>query len=549
MKLSVSLASSSLLLLSSCSSVTSPQVTPDAASDVGSSEDVSMPSDAGPPPADAGPIGEASVLQGHLHATRDGAYVDSKITRAAAAGLKVDSGFKPTYDGQTYAQPLYVQGLHPGQDAVFIATASNEVGAFDAKTGATLWLKALGPVVPPMSQPCHQPVNQPYGILSTPVIDPETRTLYTEAFTSADNGVTDSHFVYALSIDDGNSRPGWPVDVAKVIPGFPSMLQHQRGSILLLGGTVYLPYSGIAYDCATLPDGGTEYYHGSVVGISTTDPTQVKSWATTAGKGGIWGGLSSDGTSVFFATGNTAMGTTTWGGGDAVFRLPASLTFSGNTTDYFVPSNWQTLDNGDKDLGSSTATLFNLPDAGSGQFAVAMGKFGTVHLVDRTNLGGLGKGNGVTGEGQYSAQVTQVSLGSAGAISGNPAVYTTSSGTYVVLRADGPGACGDAGAGDLIALKIAPTNPPSFSVAWCASSQGLGSPMVTTTDGQSDPIVWVVSAQGTNLLLGFDGETGALVYNGGGTTMSEVLRWTSAIEVNGRFFVGATGQMYAFDIP
>jgi FAD/FMN-containing dehydrogenase len=73
--------------------------------------------------------------------------------------------------------------------------------------------------------------------------------------------------------------------------------------------------------------------------------------------------------------------------------------------------------------------------------------------------------------------------------------------------------------------------------------------MVTTTDGQSAPVVWVVSAQGTNQLLGFDGDTGAVVFDGGGTTMTQVLRWTSPIVAKGRFFVGATGQMYAFDAP
>jgi hypothetical protein len=511
--------------------------------------DAPPPTDGGPPPADGGPLGEASVLQLHLHATRDGAYVDPKVTRAAAAGLKLDSAFNATYTGQTYAQPLYVQGWSPTEDAVFIVTQTNEVAAFDSKTGKTLWSKLLGPPVPASVEPCHQPPSQTYGILSTPIIDPATRTLFTEAFITPDGGATKHHVVYALSIDNGDLRPGWPVTVDAVVPGFASSIQHDRGALLLLGGMLYIPYSGIAFDC-TLTDGSaTIDYHGMVVGISITDPTKVTTWKTTAGKGGIWGGLSSDGTSVFFATGNTVAGTTTWGGGEAVIRLSPSLTFSGDTKDYFHPSNWQTLDNDDYDLGSSTATLLDLPGVGSGQFIVAMGKFGTVHLLDRTNLGGAGTGNGVTGEGLYSARVTQAPGGIPWVIQGNPAVYTSTKGTSIVLRSSGPGACGDAGAGDLIALKVSSTSPPTFAFAWCAESQGQGSPMVTTTDGQSNPIVWVVSAQGTNLLLGFDGDTGQTIFNGGGATMTEVLRMTSAIDVNGRFFVGGTNQLYAFDTP
>lgn len=482
------------------------------------------------------PFGDASVLQGHLHPTRDGAYVDPYVTKAAAAGLTLDTGFHATYDGKTYAQPLYVENFQSGRDAVFIVTTTNEVAAFDAKTGATLWTVSLGPGVPPASLGCHQPLNQPYGILSTPIIDAATRTLFTEAFITPDDGATKKHIAYALSIDDGSVRPGWPVDIAGAVSGFEPSIQHNRGSLSILNGILYLPFSGINYDC--------DDYHGWIVGISTTDPTKVTSWSTKDYKGGIWGAVANDGTNLFFATGNTIQGLTTWGGGDAVIRLSPDLEFSGSKSDYFAPSNWEDLDEGDYDLGSSSLMLFDLPAANPPALAVAMGKFGTVHLVDRSNLGGIGTGDGTRGEGLYSAKVTKA------AISGNPATYMTAKGRYIVLRADGPGvACPQGTSGDLMALLVSPGSPPSFSVAWCATSQGKGSPMVTTTDGRSNAIVWVVSAQGTNLLLGFDGDTGESVFDGGGVTMTEVFRWTSPIVAKGRIFVGATGQMYAFNAP
>jgi outer membrane protein assembly factor BamB len=489
-----------------------------------------------PSPDAAVVAGDTMVLQGHLHANRDGAFLASAMTHAAAARLALDTTFNGLYSGQTYAQPLYVSGLRPGVDAVFVVTQSNSVVALDSETGATLWNVSLGGIVPPATLQCEQPVSQPYGILSTPVIDLEARTLYTFAWTSPDQGVMTQQLAYALSIDDGSVRAGWPVDIGASVPGFAASLQHQRGSLLLLGGTLYIPFSGLAYDCAD--------YHGWVIGVSTSDPTNVFTWSTMANKGGIWGALASDGESIFFASGNHAAGITTWSGGEAVVRLPQSLVFSASTSDYFTPSNWQALDTNDLDLGSSSVVLFDLPGVGSGNFAVAMGKSGVVHLVDRNNLGGVGTGNGVTGEGLYSEQLA------ANPIKGNPATYTTAKGRYVVLRADSDGLMCPAGtSGDLMALLVAPTTPPTFSVAWCASTGGQGSPIVTTTDGVSDPIVWVVSAQGSNLLLGFDGDTGAVIFGGGTSAMSEVLRWTSPIVIGSRIYVGATNELYAFELP
>jgi hypothetical protein len=77
----------------------------------------------------------------------------------------------------------------------------------------------------------------------------------------------------------------------------------------------------------------------------------------------------------------------------------------------------------------------------------------------------------------------------------------------------------------------------------------MGSPIVTTTDGVSEPIVWVTSAQGANTLLGFDGDTGATIFDGGNVSMSQVLRWTSPIVVGKRVYVGATNALYAYELP
>ena len=76
-------------------------------------------------------------------------------------------------------------------------------------------------------------------------------------------------------------------------------------------------------------------------------------------RGGIWGvgGVASDGTDIFVATGNTVNTNGNWGGGEAVIRFQPGPVFSGSTTDYWAPMNWLSLDNEDADIGGSGPIL------------------------------------------------------------------------------------------------------------------------------------------------------------------------------------------------
>src|SRR6478609_1557186 len=239
-----------------------------------------------------------SVLQYHNNASRDGVYVDAKLSKTAAATLHVDTTFtSPALTGRVYAQPLYLAGSGTKPDAVIVATEANQVYALNASTGAQLWNKSFGTAVS-TGLPCGNIATSgnTLGITGTPVIDPATRTLYFDAMT-ADATDTAKHMIHAVDADTGTERTGWPVDVnAKAKSGstsFSSLVQNQRAALSLLGGKVIVPYGGHVGDC--------EGYHGWLVGISTTDPTQVSAWATRAIAGGVWavGGAASDGTSLF----------------------------------------------------------------------------------------------------------------------------------------------------------------------------------------------------------------------------------------------------------
>ncbi len=72
--------------------------------------------------------------------------------------------------------------------------------------------------------------------------------------------------------------------------------------------------------------------------------------------------------------------------------------------------------------------------------------------------------------------------------------------------------------------------------------------MVTTTDGHSEAIVWSVGAEGDNRLHGFDGDTGKIVYGGGGTgdVIGLVRRFHVPILAGGRIYVAGDGVVKAF---
>lgn len=515
---------------------------PDGASDGISSER----SDAGPGPGPeagaGGSSGHVSVLQHHNHSSRDGVYVDPALTRSAVAGLHVDPAFAgATISGPTYTQPLYLAGATGGRDLVIVATEQNHVYAFDAATGGkAVWDQALGTPLPKsrlssLRAGCGN--IDPLGITGTPVIDAATRTVYVDAMVIASANATAQHQVFALDADTGQTKTGWPVDLnSKVTFGsttFNSLVENQRGALALVGGKVFVPFGGHIGDCAD--------YHGWVVGISTQDPTQVSAWASRALAGGIWapGGIAADEDAIYFATGNTESQANTfsapssWQDGETIFRLPTSLTFSGKSADYFTPTNWAALDAADSDIGGSGPILFDVPGATPSALVIGLGKDGNAYSVDRTNMGGI-------------ASPTGLAAVATGTIINAAAAYTTATGSFVVFKGTGKG-CPSGQSGGLAAFKIAPASPPTMAVAWCGGPTTQDSPMVSMTDGQgSDALVWIVGSD--NKLYALDAETGKAVFSGGSSsdTMSAVQKFVTPIVANGRVFVAANNQVYAF---
>jgi hypothetical protein len=344
------------------------------------------------------------------------------------------------------------------------------------------------------------------------------------------------HRIFALSLDDGTTAPGWPIDVADALHGGPqpfnSRDQNERGALTIVDGMLYVPFGGHFGDCGD--------YHGWVVGVSLLQPGKVISWSTRARGGGIWapGGITVVGQSLFVATGNT-FGASTWSDGEAIIRLAPDLHRSNDKRDFFAPSDWHALDERDADLGGSNPVPLDIQGpSGRQSFILALGKDGRAYLLDRNDLGGIG--------GSVATEaITQQPIRTASA------VYPVGSGAFVAFQAGGarcPTRGSDRGTdNDLVVLKISTGDRPSISAAWCGNAHGRGSPIVTTTDGHSAPIVWTVGAEGDNRLHGFRGDTGEpLSPRGAGPTMAGLHHFQTLIATRDRLYIGADSRIYAF---
>ena len=479
-----------------------------------------------PSPADKA---HQSVLTYHGRFDRGGNFVVEGLTWKRAPLLRLDKSFQPRISGHVYAQPLYWHAADTNSAILLLATEDNIVHAIDAATGNKVWTRSLGEPVALSSLSCGN--IDPLGVTGTPVIDESTKALYLDAMVETPSGPR--HLVFALSLEDGSSLPGWPIDVADAVEGnsqkFVPRDQNQRGSLVILNGNLYLPFGGHAGDCG--------HYHGVVVGISLSNPRKVMSWETRARGGGIWapGGISTDGVSLFVATGNT-MDATAWSDGEAVVRLAPDLHRSDDKRDFFAPSDWQALDAKDADLGGTNPLPVDIAsESGTRALILALGKDGKAYLLDRDNLGGIGGG--------LAAETV-----AEGPIITAPAAYPAAGGIYVAFYGHGancPVPNRDIG---LTVLKISTAPGPAITTAWCAPLRGVGSPIVTTTDGHSNPIVWIVGAEGDNLLHGFRGDTGEPLFTGPHKAMAGLRNLQTLIAAGERIYIAADDGLYAFRI-
>ena len=188
-------------------------------------------------------------------------------------------------------------------------------------------------------------------------------------------------------------------------------------------------------------------------------------WQTGDTGGGIWasGGMASDGTNIFVATGNyVPLGGAPTNHTDSEELV--RLTGTGTKADYFYPSDWSSFDKNDGDLGSNNPMVITVPGATPSKLVVAIAKEGNGYLLDAAQL------RGTTTDSAAGGQLASFTLatGTGMNVYGAPASYKTAMGTYIVTSSASATGCPGAGTGrQLMAVRIT-ASPLAASVVWCA---------------------------------------------------------------------------------
>ncbi len=463
--------------------------------------------------------------------------------------------FSTAVDGQVFAQPI-VAG-----STLVVATQNDYVYGLNAVTGAVRWSRSLGAPWPTATLNCTD-VEPSVGVMSTPVYDPSTGTVYlvAEEIPPGADPYHPAFYMHALSARSGRERRGWPVQIQGTpvndpTKQFKALDQWQRAGLLLLGGSVYVAFGS---HCDFVP------YSGYVVGINAATRAQ-KMWTDESGitnaQAGIWqggGGLMSDGPGrIFFASGNGVSPAPGPGSsppgqlGDSVVRLAAQAGGGLAAQDFFSPANAPSLDVEDADLGSGGPVGLPYGTSGYPNLLVQAGKDGRIFLLNRDQLGGRMQGPGGTdlpvsvagpfpGEWGHPAAFGDTTVVTAGNAAGaNDFVY------YLGTGRAGPGA--------LRALKfgLSSSGTPVLSdVANSATLFGYGSGSPVVTSNGADPssaLIWEVyssGSYGTGVLEAYQAVPSASCTAAQPCTLPEV--WSAPIGEAAKFTIPAidAGRVY-----
>ncbi|RNI39028.1 T9SS C-terminal target domain-containing protein [Hanamia caeni] len=355
--------------------------------------------------------GQADVIMNHNDLKRTGwNNRETILATDNVSGGNFGKIFSRDVDDEIYAQPLVLSNLPIAggvHNVVFVATVNNTLYAFDADDAsatAPYWQVDL--TYDPAN---YRPVNKAdmtgacggnyadfsgnMGIVGTPAIDTATNTLYVVARSKSKTSADYVQYLHAIDVKTGAEKCGGPVLITATVAGtgdgsvggyitFNAQTQNQRPGLLLYNNTVYISW---ASHCDWYP------YHGWIMGYSATNLHQKYVYNATpeGGLAGIWmsgqpPSVDDDG-NLYVTTGN---GTTGLGGnpndttnrGSSLLKLSPEL----KVLDFFTPSNYEYLNDADRDYGINGALLVpgtNLSLSGS--------KDGGLYVIDNTQMGGF----------------------------------------------------------------------------------------------------------------------------------------------------------------
>jgi outer membrane protein assembly factor BamB len=339
------------------------------------------------------------VLTSRADISRTGANTnETLLTPANVSKNSFGRLFSFPVDYVVMAQPLYVPNVkipgHGTHNVIYIVTQADSVYAIDADNGAQLWYASMlnvgGTTASGIYLPCGTgPGYNQEGIVSTPVIDPATNTMYLVAKTLLNTTVR--HHLHALDITTGNEQAGSPVLITATstsnaghVTVFKILHQKNRPGLLLLNGVRYL---GIGSNSCN--DGAT----GWVLSYDANNLSQLAVFNTSPDHGlaSIWQagvGLAADTDgNIFVETAETGAPYDVPNGGqtfcNSVLKLAPDLTVA----DYFTPWSVAYLNSHDLDLSSTGTVILPDQDGPYPHELIAGGKQGIVYVLNRDSLG------------------------------------------------------------------------------------------------------------------------------------------------------------------
>jgi hypothetical protein len=325
----------------------------------------------------------------------------------ASSANQFHKQFTMRVDGKIEGSPLYASNVKIAggtHNVIYVATMHNTVFAFDADNGAELSARWLGnPVTgPDLNHLKPTTVHSEWGILSTPVIDLVTGTLYTVRW-GYENGVSGPTFrLFGLDMTNlsNDKFPSVLIDGFNVGgSGFNRYLQLQRAGLALAakpGGpqALVIAFGGgegagaapgwvVAYDTAKLAQGNAP------ANVWCSNP---RNNAGGGGGGGVWMANAApaidDNGDIYVITGNgpynpqfgvDQLGESivhlTWNPGN-----PGSLTVA----DWFTPFMDSDRDDGHRDQDLASGGVIAFPDEAG---LIAGGKDGAYYHVSRSDMG------------------------------------------------------------------------------------------------------------------------------------------------------------------
>ena len=436
-----------------------------------------------------------------------------------------------TLDGGIWTQPLYMNALTVNgapHNVVFETTSNDSVYAIDADSGSLLWQRSfLSPGVTAVAGSSILSSMNPVGIVGTPVIDPDSSTMYVVAMTAENNNTVFIHRLHAIDLTTGQDLPNSPATFSA--PGFDDTKQMQRAALLLANSRVYVAFGGIAdrppyqgflfaFDTDTL----------GLSGVFADDPV-----SSSEGGGGIW--MSGMGPSVdeegniYLTTGNGfADGVSNFG--QSVIKLSPDL----EVRDYFTPFDHVAQSVVDGDLGSGGALL--VPDQ-PGPFRheiITCGKLMSIYVLNRDQLGGLGTSSDNIIQ-RVDNQIGQTGnfRDSGHACFSTPAVWHQN--VYFIPNRD--------------VMKMFTLDPNTGLLSSTPASQGTftyawpGAYPAISSNDDSNGIVWTYEFATGTLRATDASDVSKELYVG---SVFPSTKWSVPTIVNGHVYVEAQNKIFAF---